>query len=186
MLKIATHNSATGEEGKDFLSWLITPFSKCQSKTIKEQYEAGCRMFDIRFKEVNNTFYCKHGLWTSKRALINILSEINSFKDSCYVSVTYEGKNEEYDLNMVFTEWRNLFKNIKFQYMAVKYGKSSNGVKVSYDFIARDYNIECKQGFLPLNGKSWHTYLPIPWLWKKLYYNKPKFNKETYLTVDFL
>ena len=49
-MKIATHDSATGERGQGFLSWLVTPFAKTQSKTIKEQYEAGCRMFDIRIK----------------------------------------------------------------------------------------------------------------------------------------
>ena len=43
MNKIATHNSSTGEKGKGFLSFLVTPFAKTQSKTIKEQYDAGCR-----------------------------------------------------------------------------------------------------------------------------------------------
>ena len=48
MNKIATHDSATGEKGRGFLSFLVTPFAKTQSKTIKEQYDAGCRSFDIR------------------------------------------------------------------------------------------------------------------------------------------
>ena len=51
MKKIATHDSATGEKGKGILSWLITPFAKTQSKTIKEQYESGCRMFDLRVRK---------------------------------------------------------------------------------------------------------------------------------------
>ena len=46
-VKIATHDSATGEKGKGFLSFLVSPFAKTQSKTIKEQYDAGCRSFDM-------------------------------------------------------------------------------------------------------------------------------------------
>ena len=37
-----------------------------------------------------------------------------------------------------------------------------------------------------LNWDSWHTLLPIPWLWKKVYYDKPEFNEETFTMVDFL
>ena len=51
MLKIGTHDSATGEHG-NWWSWLFYPFAKTQSKTIKEQYEAGCRLFDIRIRKV--------------------------------------------------------------------------------------------------------------------------------------
>lgn len=62
-LLIGTHNSATGEKGKGILSWLVTPFSKTQSKTIEEQYNAGCTMFDIRFKQdKDKVVICKHGL----------------------------------------------------------------------------------------------------------------------------
>lgn len=32
MKKIGTHNSATGESGHGILSWLGTPFARCQSK----------------------------------------------------------------------------------------------------------------------------------------------------------
>ena len=73
MLKIATHDSATGEKGQGFLSWLITPFAKTQSKTIKEQYDVGCRMFDIRVKLINNEWYCAHGIWRTKRTAEDIL-----------------------------------------------------------------------------------------------------------------
>ena len=44
-MKIGTHNSVTGEKG--IISFLVTPFSKTQSKTIDEQIEHGCTWFDI-------------------------------------------------------------------------------------------------------------------------------------------
>lgn len=37
-----------------------------------------------------------------------------------------------------------------------------------------------------LDGSTWHTFFPIPWLWKKIYYNKPVFNNEYFKIVDFL
>ena len=77
-MKIATHDSATGERGQGFLSWLVTPFAKTQSKTIKEQYEAGCRMFDIRARYAAGAWRCAHGVWTSVRDVYSILHEISS------------------------------------------------------------------------------------------------------------
>ena len=92
MNKIATHDSATGEKGKGFLSFLVSPFAKTQSKTIKEQYDAGCRSFDIRVKKDKDGVYrCAHGLWTSKRYASDILRQINSFPEPCQVCGTYEG-----------------------------------------------------------------------------------------------
>lgn len=188
-LKIATHDSATGEKGKGFLSWLVTPFAKTQSKTIKEQYEAGCRSFDLRVKKIKDTWYCAHGVWKSKRTFEDIIQELALFKDRCQVSVTYEGKldNNEEILDL-FNRKRVQYKHIIWGYLAVKYGKDSTGVKVKYDILQQGQKgyEGGKQGFLPLDGRSWHTFIPIPWLWKKIYFNKPVFNTETFTYVDFL
>ena len=189
MYKIATHDSATGEQGKGFISWLLTPFAKTQSKTIKEQYDAGCRMFDIRIKKSNNEWHCAHGPWLSKRTLKSIIQEINAFPERCYVSITYEGKvdnNEE--IITVFNRMKLVYRRIIWGALSVKYGKDSTGIKVKYDIVV---NPQAKfefglQGFLPLDGRSWHTYLPIPWLWDRLYKRPHVFNEDTFTFVDFL
>lgn len=190
MNKIATHDSATGEEGSNFLSWIMTPFAKTQSKTIKEQYQAGCRMFDIRIKLVDNEWKCAHGLWVSKKAASDILEEINNFAEKCYVTVTYEGgwSNNIYEFTEFITVLQEMFTNIIWGGIAIKYGKKSNILNVKYDYI-QPYPSNwpaSKQGFLPLDGTSWHIILPIPWLWKKIYNNNPKFNDKHYTYVDFL
>ena len=61
-------------------------------------------------------------------------------------------------------------------------------VKVSYDEVPQeDGNYEGGiQGFLPLDGRSWHTYLPIPWLWDRLYNRPHTFNSDKFTFVDFL
>lgn len=187
-MKIATHDSATGEQGRGFLSWLITPFAKTQSKTIRKQYEAGCRMFDIRVK-IKDVWRCAYGLWVTKRSADDILKEINSFVEPCYVTITYEGNADNvYRFTEFIKYLQTRYTNIKYGGIVVKYGKKANLFKVIYDYIQpypNNYPAN-KRGFLPLDGSSWHIILPIPWLWKKIYYNKPKFNNDYYLYVDFL
>lgn len=189
MNKIATHDSATGEKSKGFISLLVTPFAKTQSKTIKEQYDVGCRMFDIRVKLINNDWYCAHGCWHTKRSAYAILKEINDFQEHCYVTLTYEGNSDNVIVfdNFVNTLQRQL-PNIIWGGIAIKYGKDSNPLKVKYDYIKPYANTypNNKRGFLPLDGSSWHIILPIPWLWKKIYFNKPQFNNDYYIYVDFL
>lgn len=186
-MKIGTHDSVTGEKGRGVLSWLVTPFSKTQSKTLKEQYDAGCRLFDIRIKLHKGEWKCAHGLWVTKRTAEDIIAELNSF-DGVIVSLTYEGgyKHNEEFIRFV-AQIKAKYTAIAWWYTAIKYGKNSNGIKVKYDFIDMgEVKISTKQGFLPLDGSTWHTYLPIPWLWKKIYNDKPEFNDKVYNVVDFL
>ena len=192
MNKIATHDSATGEKGRGFLSFLVSPFAKTQSKTIQEQYDAGCRSFDIRVKKDKDGVYrCAHGLWTSRRYASDILCQINNFSEPCQVCVTYEGHIDNqsgYSNYKYYCKWAKIsFKKITFGKFCIKYDKR-NSVKVSYDVvIPEDGNYEGGiQGFLPLDGRSWHTYLPIPWLWDRIYMRPHKFNKDKFTFVDFL
>lgn len=192
MKLIATHDSSTGEKGQGILSYLVTPFSKTQSKTLKQQYEAGCRLFDIRIKLYNDTWYCAHGLWKSKLTAFEIFNILNSFKENVAVTITYEGKqkhNDDFLKYIQYIKWR--FPNIFYGGIAVKYGEVK-GVKVKYTYLLPpddDYKVfvkATKQGFLPLDGRSWHTYIPIPWLWNKIYTSNHEFNNTEYIYVDFL
>lgn len=187
MLKIATHNSATGEKSANLLSCLIVPFTRTQSKTIKEQYEAGCRSFDIRIKPYKGEFHCAHGLWISKRTAKSILDEINSFKDKCDVCVTYEGVCKNRNEFLDFINTFDVYKNITFGDICIKFAEGER-IKASYERI-RPAQIGYRggiQGFLSLNGSSWHTYLPLPWLWDRLYSRPHIFDENNFIYVDFL
>lgn len=189
-LKIATHDSATGEKGKGLISWLFTPFAKTQSKTIKEQYEAGCRNFDLRVRKFKGVWRCAHGPWRTKKTFKEIIQEIALFEDRCLVSVTYEGFLDDYtELIDLYNKCKTAYKHIIWGTLAVKKGKNSQGpVKIKYDIIFSGQTGYSggTQGFLPLDGRSWHILIPIPWLWKKVYYNTPSFNTSTFTYVDFL
>lgn len=189
MWKIATHDSATGEKGKGVISWLVTPFARTQSKTIAEQYAAGCRSFDIRIKKVKGEWHCAHGLWISKRTLVSIIEEINNFDDRCDVCLTYEGRIDNNDeIISLFNILRGTYKNINWGELSVKYGKNAKGVRVKYDTVveAQPTYRWGKKGFLPLDGSSWHTYIPIPWLWDRLYKRPHVFDEKVFTFVDFL
>ena len=190
MLKIATHNSATGEKSM-WYSWIFTPFSRCQAKTIRQQYEAGCRLFDIRIKLVGDQWKMAHGLWITKRTAEDIIAELNSFEDVCRCTFTYEGKYTHNEQFLAFIEkLKSLYKHITYGPVAVKYGKNSKGIKVDYDYIMEgDKNwidAPLRYHYIGLSGQNWQTYIPIPWLWKKIYFDKPDFREDIYTYVDFL
>lgn len=179
MNKIGTHNSATGEKGKGWLSWLVTPFAKCQSKTIREQYSAGCRMFDIRVRWVDGYFRCAHGLWTSERFAYGILQELNTL-GKCIVILTYEGSLNSYqEKNFIESVMlmKDAFPNITWREVCIKKGWkcimfSDTKEKNTKDFATKD--------------KNWmFCLLPIPWLWKK-FSRKVEFDENIFKLVDFL
>lgn len=178
-MKIGTHNSATGEKGRGWLSWLVTPFAKCQSKSIMEQYLAGCRMFDIRVKWHEGRLVCAHGLWRSERLAYSILDEIDRQGD-CIVILTYEGglsEHEEANFVECATLMKATFPNITWREVCVKKGWkcimfSETKEKNTKDFATKD--------------KNWmFCLLPIPWLWE-VFSKGVKFDNETYKMVDFL
>jgi len=181
MKRIATHNSVTGEKGKGLLSFLVAPFSKCQSKTLEEQYDAGCRFFDIRtWLRPDGIWVCGHGMWTAKITLSEVLDFFLKHEDA-YFSITIEkGELDEY-ANQLLYDFGFIDKcHLRYQlaYIAVK--------KPQWRIVKSFYDMNIAEGYKNLDGRSWHTYLPIPWLWKKIYYNKPVFLNGIYVMVDFL
>ena len=182
---IGTHNSGTGERGKGFLSFLVSPFAKCQRKSIKEQYDAGCRVFDLRVKWVDGKWKLAHGLWTSEIDAIDVIGAIDGFGD-CYVILTYEGSLDEW-----WTEWfirkakrmKRAYPNIKWLEVNVKKGENGKWTCL----IHAEHRLRTVKGFVPLDWSSWHTLIPVPWLWWKLGRKKEvKVKEGECLLVDFL
>lgn len=180
-MKIATHDSATGEK-----SWwptiILIPFSRTQSKSIKQQLECGCRYFDIRVRKTFRGWICAHGLWESKKSAEEILSDINSV--GAYCNITYEGWGHK-DFESKVEEWVKMYPNIKFATINIKY---TEGLKLKWKTLKVLNKVEggSKDSFFKLDFRSWHTLLPIPWLWKKIYGPNVTFNNDYYQFVDFL
>ena len=194
MKLIATHNSATGER-PTWWSALLTPFARTQDKRIGEQMSVGCTLFDLRVKKVFGVWRCAHGWWFTKRTWENILEELDFYAQCGHVVrvlLTYEGREENAG---EFIERVKLMKkkysHIRYGPVCAKYGKNTRGLKVKYSepLIEGDCGwnpYESEQSFLPLDGRTWQTYIPIPWLWKRIYNNNVGFNDKVYKFVDFL
>ena len=199
-MKIASHDSATGERPIWWCSPL-TPFARTQNKDIYNQLKVGCTLFDIRVKKIGKAYHCAHGWWFTKRTFKEILDIILDFtltnSQDIYITITFEGKtkNSKEFVNyikpvmLLYESASNYF--MHFGPVCSKYGTSTKGLKVKYDtLIPAKKNwlngVKCKQAFLPLDGKNWQTYIPIPRLWKLFYFKEVKFNDEYYQYVDFL
>lgn len=178
MKKIATHNSCTGEEGYGWTR-LFTLFSKCQNKTLIEQYRAGVRYFDIRIRHTKRGLIAACGLWQSDKTVYTLLKELYvEANEPCYISITYEGKKPYWDCSALINNWKNLFPIFIFTYFAVK--------KPKWEILKSYKNIPVLPYYKILDFRSWHTLIPIPIFWKKIYYNKVKFNNKVFKMVDFI
>lgn len=197
MLRIATHNSASGEKSS-FWSHLVTLVSRTQDKTLVGQWNAGCRYFDLRFRcNRKGTWHFCHGLWRSKHSVEKALLELNTAASAdrvnkTYAYFTYEGKyaNAMKKNFLAFCEECDIkYQNILITSIDAKYSGEKNPFVVDYKNIAR-FNYcpigSHPQGFIALDGKHWQTLLPIPRLWNWIYTRHHNFDEEKFLFVDFL
>jgi hypothetical protein len=187
-IKVGTHNSITGEKGAVWKDILLTPFACCQSKTIKEQLESGVRYFDLRVRlNDNEEWICCHGLWESARTVHDVLEEIHDWLllnfDSGYVMITYEGDISDIDHNKfhdTVMEWMKWYNEDRLMLTSINV-KKPYGTTLYFNPKAPNL----RHRYLGLGGATWHTYLPIPWLWKKLYFDEPKLVDGGFTLVDF-
>ena len=189
MVKIATHDSATGEKSKNFLHRLFEPFAKTQTKTIEEQFKAGARYFDLR---VDKDYVLCHGLWKANKNLFEVLSDLEYLASKKGVNVYY-----------TITVERN-FKNIenfieKLKEIIAHYSSitcvcinrkrpiwttiySFNKVSLKADYIS----VPTPEEYKKFKLKEWKRFIPIPKILNKLYKRKYAFNDNYFIMVDFL
>lgn len=118
MAVFGSHNSITANRPSSFWGWFAIPFARCQKKTIKEQYDAGVRCFDLRitFEESQPVF--AHGITGFEGSPVDVLYDINQFPEKCYVriiledtSVIHENEDKFYHFCKLYS---SLMKNITF------------------------------------------------------------------------
>lgn len=187
IMKIATHDSATGERSKNLLHSLGKIFAQTQNKTIKEQYEAGVRYFDFR---VDKDLVLCHGLWKSNKTLQDILAEMKSYvQEIVYIRVVIERKYSEevyQDLQNKIRKIVNLYDNyVNLTYIAKKLPweviKKYEDVVCTYQFIS----VPTFKEYVNLTYKDWKRYIPIPWILKKIT-PEIRFNNDYFIMVDFI
>ena len=183
--------------------WYLAPFnfmSKCQSKTIQEQYEAGARLFDLRLVILTDDrdFYLEpsfaHGLMAYKSPSVDeILSWLNSRDEKVYVRFLLERPDPKVhnEFRRVCEHYEQTYTNIGFWGHA--YDKKTwtpiYTFKGSLPRPVIDKYASCNQTGATkwkgvLSSKN-HSGLLIddlwPWLYAKLHNKK---NREKYKDED--
>lgn len=192
-MKIATHDSATGERSKNLLHALVKVFAQTQTKTIKEQYEAGCRYFDLR---VDKDLVLCHGLWKADKDLPQLLTEMARYVDDegVYMTVCIERKYNQktYDtLCKAIRQYINLRARgrVKLVYIANKLPQ--------WNILAAYRSVAVKAGYLSvptpkqyftLTFKDWRRYIPIPRVLKMVTPKLPceRCEDDYFVMIDFL
>lgn len=187
MKKIATHDSATGEKSKNILHALGKVFAQTQTKTIKEQYEAGVRYFDIR---VDNDLVLCHGLWKADKNFADLLVEMRKYvTETVYMRVIIERMYTTEEIERIQKKIRNLVnlhgKHIKLTYIAQKIPwktlKEYRDIPVRMAFLS----VPTPKEYLTLAHDDWRRYIPIPRILKKIT-PKVEFNEDRFVMVDFI
>lgn len=162
-----SHNSGTGERSFKWWHKLLVPFARCQSKSLKEQWKAGVRYFDLRYAWVDGKWRLAHGLWTGRMTLdesLKVLVECSEgSQQHCHVSITQE--------RGFFDEFCFTAKAAVNRANAVSAGTAvleevaikNPGWKVLYKNSKR----KLVQNFYVIKG--WKVLIPIPWFWDKVW-----------------
>ena len=187
-MKIATHDSATGERSKNLLHSLGKVFAQTQTKTIREQYEARVRYFDLR---VDRDLVLCHGLWKCKKDLADILIEMKRYvTETTYVTVTIERGYSDEETASIANRVRkvlNLYGGmVKLVYIARK--KPEWEVLNEYTSVpvVKCYlSVPSPKEYLTLAYDDWRRYIPIPRILKKIT-PKREFNEDCFTMVDFI
>ena len=100
---LGTHNSATYGNlvwWQKPLNWLNRLTSRCQKKTLHEQWECGVRYFDFQVTYYAGDWHISHGLFTYQATLLHILKSLSKLatpEDPVYFNVSL-------DNNFLFAE----------------------------------------------------------------------------------
>lgn len=189
MIKIATHDSGTGEKSKNFIHRLFEPFAKTQTKTIEEQFNAGARYFDLR---VDKNYDICHGLWKAEKNLFEVLADLEylACKNQVKIYYTLTVERNFKDIESFIEKLKALISNYpsincvcinrKRPVWTTIYSFKKIGLKPDY------VSVPTPEEYKTFDFKNWRRYIPIPKILNSLYKRKYKFNENYFVMVDFL
>lgn len=187
---IATHNSCTSLPSATLLHSLLIPFARTQHLTPTAQLQAGCTYFDIRVTKHKGTYYIAHGLWRSSTTLKDLIASLARSQallpsfTTIYLSITYEHRfpssldSNDFILDIKqilysYTQFVITDINVKKPIWTNLYHSAINSLQI-------------QQAFQPLDFSTWHSIIPIPYLWDRLLSRPHTFSDRHFTMVDFL
>lgn len=195
---LGSHNSCTGYK---LVGWqklfapLLNLFSKCQKKSLEQQFKEGVRLFDLQVNLKDGRWIASHGTTWYDIEPFGVLNELSiRYNEKVYV---YLGLDKHffhpYEIDK-FYNMRNQIElscpnlEIKRVYLEGPYRIVYDDHDFSSKLVAKYWSLTWAKE--KAGGKWWkaYFYLPIPILWKKLYkeeWDKFKEDAEYYIT-DFV
>lgn len=169
-----SHNSATGHEIRGwlkFISPIVNLFSRCQDKTLQEQYEEGVRIFDIQVRYVDGKWLASHG---PVRYDIEPLDELRRIAQvdstEVYVLLGLDRGCEPHEIERFYKLWADFDKLYPFKLVKV-YIDNAKTLYESDSFFKdvheRYWSMAYASGKIDKWWKIWkYVYLiPIPKIW---------------------
>lgn len=178
-MRLGSHNTMTFAPVKP---WYLKPFkfmAQCQSKNIRQQYDAGARFFDLRiaFDEFGTPEFA-HGLITFKYDTTKALEELNSLPTPVYVRLINERDKNYEDFIKFCIISSILYKNIVFVG-----GLNKKDWRILYNFEHREptyidkyssnnhdkcdgYNEFNETKHVDFSGGLWDDLFPRYYAWK--------------------
>ena len=189
---LGTHNSWSYVKP---LKWYMKPFhfvAKCQSKNIEKQYtEYGVRLFDLRVKWYNGTWYVAHGSILFNMNVYDALEDLKALhennSDKCYLRIILEYNSNETVSGDIIVKFIQFCEYVKENYNDVFIlfgGLLKSTWKTIYDFGTDEITLDGKYSsttslFNISEDSKFYSFLKRiddwwPWLYAKLK------NKENY------
>lgn len=179
---IGSHNSLTYLPAKTLVGKLLIPWTRCQNKTLVEQYIAGIRYFDIRVRFNNGNCEIVHNKIVFKG---DVLEELEKLSDS----VVYgDGVSIRLVLDIRKKPKDSVYQKVCFDTL-IKDIEDLPGIEVTTAIIY--WNWEYIREFDELLeyhasvSSPWYDYIRgIKYCAKKL--GKPIDNKDTITLIDYV
>lgn len=194
-MKYGTHNSATYTNviwWQYPFKWLSNLTSKCQSLTIKEQYDSDVRVFNFQVTYYKNEWYISHGLFVYNIKLLDILKDLKTYAsddDKIYYQLYLDNN---FLIKHDIENFKVLLSLIKAKYVDDNlkllscWDERDNVFLYKYERCLKIKEYYWTKQWSKRNSKSWIDKLPLPKRWAKKYNNNVKINNEDYLMLDFI
>lgn len=104
---LGSHNSLSYLKPRRLLDLFTLPWSKCQNKNIRKQYETGVRYFDIRIKLNKGNWHFVHNIVDFGIEKSDVYDYLNRVKEKVYIRVILDQRKKPRD----YKEQINSFKS---------------------------------------------------------------------------
>lgn len=202
---LASHNSWSYARPKH---WYMYPFrfiTKCQSKNIREQWNSGVRMYDLRvfFNEAGNILI-RHGIMTFNISSVQLYEDLKFLDDKANTGSTvivriileqnHENKRQklmEYYFNIFCSLMENVYSHIhftegvrKFDWKTIYHFKASLAPVIEHKYSSTT-------AMFGGGNSKWYAKFDdfLPWLYAFIHndYNFAKYiDNSCYLMLDFI